>query len=157
MIFRTRGGPTPCQETQLPTPRRRDTQKAESREQTDNMPLVPVNAASITTAKIVVHGVVPDRIERFCTTQNLCSSKMITLFGQHLHFIHSFSRFRSASCVGTPHSVFRAGYRLLPFFFFFSILRRMGKNKGLAHLITLPRIFIRVVCRLNSVAFATQR
>ena len=41
-------------------------------------------------------------------------------------------------------------------FFFFFILGRMGENKALAHH-TLPRIFIRVVCRFDSVAFAPQR
>ena len=32
----------------------------------------------------------------------------------------------------------------------------MGKKKKKLKLTTLPRIFIRVVCRFNSVAFATQ-
>ena len=41
------------------------------------------------------------------------------------------------------------------FFFYFFILRRMGNAK--LKFTTLPPIFMRVVCRFNSVAFATQR
>ena len=41
------------------------------------------------------------------------------------------------------------------FFFFFSSSGGWGKIK--LKLTTLPRVFIRVVCRYNSVAFATQR
>ena len=42
-------------------------------------------------------------------------------------------------------------------FFFFNILRRMWSNnkKIKLKLTTLPRIFIHVVCRFNSIAFAT--
>ena len=42
-----------------------------------------------------------------------------------------------------------------PFFFFFNPPAD-GKNKALVFT-TLPRIFIRVVCRFTSVAFAAQR
>ena len=43
------------------------------------------------------------------------------------------------------------------FFFFFFFLSSGGWRKIKHKLTTLPRIFIRVVCRFNSVAFATQR
>ena len=43
----------------------------------------------------------------------------------------------------------------LDFFFFFSFSGGWGKIK--LKLTTLPRIFIHVVCRFSSIAFATQR
>ena len=44
-----------------------DSHKTESRYYTNNMPLMPVNAASITAAKTVAHGAVPNRIKCSCT------------------------------------------------------------------------------------------
>ena len=55
----TRPWPPP----QLRTPRRLDSKTTESRKNTNNIPLMPVNATSITTAESGAHGAVPQRIE----------------------------------------------------------------------------------------------
>ena len=45
----------------------------------------------------------------------------------------------------------------MTFFFFFFLSSGGWEKIKLYELTTLPRIFIRVVCRFNSVAFAAQR
>ena len=50
------------------------TPRRPSRKHTNNMPPVPVNAASITTVQPVAHGAVPHRVECCCIFENrLCS------------------------------------------------------------------------------------
>ena len=61
--------PRPWRPPQLRMPRRLDSQTTESRKHT-NMPLMPVNAASITSVEPVAHGAVPRRIEYCCTFEN---------------------------------------------------------------------------------------
>ena len=63
-------GPRPWRPPQLRMPRRLDSQTTESRKHTSNMPLMPVNAGSITTVEPVVHGAVPHRIGCCCTFKN---------------------------------------------------------------------------------------
>ena len=52
---------------QLRTPRGPDSQRTVSRKYTNNMPLIPVNTASITADKPVANEGVPRRIECCCT------------------------------------------------------------------------------------------
>ena len=59
------------------------------------MPLVPVNAASTTTAKTVACGAVPDQIECCCTTQKCVFCQMMMLFVQQPALCSApISRFR---------------------------------------------------------------
>ena len=104
-------------------PRRLDSQTTESRKNTNNMPLMPVNAASITSVEPVAHGAVPRRIECCCKFKNRPLKQVMVLFEQHPYFVRRRSRalgYRrpcssrvwSASRVGTLPSFFRAGRRL---------------------------------------------
>ena len=115
--------PRPWRSPQLRTPRRLDSQRTESRKYTNNMPLMPVNAASITAAKPVAHGAVPHRIECCCTFKNRLLQQVMMLFEQHPYLVQRRSRasgYRrscssrawSASRVGALPSFFRAGRRL---------------------------------------------
>ena len=87
------------------------------------MPLMPVDAVSITASEPVVHGAVPHRIECCCNSKTVCCSKWMMPFEQHPYFVQRRSRasgYRrpcssrvwSASRVGTLPSFFRAGRRL---------------------------------------------
>ena len=62
--------PRPWRSPQLRTPLRLDSQRTESRKYTNNMPLMPVNAASITSVEPLAHWAVSRRIECCCTSKN---------------------------------------------------------------------------------------
>ena len=68
--------PRPWRPPQLRMPRRLDGQTTESRKHTNHMPLMPVNAASITSVEPVAHGAVPRRID-YCAVHSkiVCCSK----------------------------------------------------------------------------------
>ena len=59
---------------QIRTPRRLETERTKSKTYTHNMPVMPVDTASITADKPVAHGAVPRRIE-CCCTKIVCFSK----------------------------------------------------------------------------------
>ena len=114
--------PRPRRQPQLRTPRGVDNQRTESRIFTNNMPLMPVNTASITSVEPVAHGAVPHEIECCCTLKNCVLQQVMMLFEQHPYFrAAQISRCRipaplqqqwSASRVGILPSFFRAGRRL---------------------------------------------
>ena len=104
-------------------PPRLDSKTTESREHTNNMPLMPVKAVSITAAEPVTHWAVPHRSECCCTFRNRLLQQVMMLSEQHPYFVQRKSRApgyrRScssrawpASRLGTPPSYFRAGRRL---------------------------------------------
>ena len=115
--------PRPRWPPQLRTPRRLDSQRRESIKFTNNMPLMPVNTASIAAAKTVAHGAVTHRIVCCCTFKNRLLQQVMIQFEQHSYFGQRRSRasgYRrpcssrvwSASRAGTLPSFFRAGRRL---------------------------------------------
>ena len=65
-LIRPKHEPRPRKPPQLRTPRSLESQRTESREYTNKMPLMAVNAPSIIVAKPVAHGAVPRRIECCC-------------------------------------------------------------------------------------------
>ena len=99
-------------------PRRLDSRTTESRKQTNNMPLMPVNAAAIASVEPVAHGAVPRRIECCCSCKNHLLKQVMVLFERHPYFVRRSSRasgYRrpcssrvwSASRVGTLPSFFQ--------------------------------------------------
>ena len=67
-------------------------QTTEGRKRTNNLPLMPVNAASVTAAEPVAHGAVPHRIECCCTFKNRLLCQVMILFEQHAYFVQRRSR-----------------------------------------------------------------
>ena len=72
----------PWRPPQLRTLRRPDSRTTESRKHTKNMPLVPVNATSITAVEPVAHGAVHHRMSTAVYKKNPCVAASIMLFGK---------------------------------------------------------------------------
>ena len=60
---------------QLRTPRTLDSQKTESRQYTNNMPLAPAIAASVAAAETLAHGAIPIELSAALLNRFACCSK----------------------------------------------------------------------------------
>ena len=74
-------------------------------------------------------------------------------------FLRVYTGYHSISGFAKPPGRHLIGWvdRFEVCYFFFFLIPSGGWGKIKPKLTTLPRIFIRVVCRFNSVAFETQR